>query len=446
MKKSNFIDLISSIDDWLWEVDEKGTYTYSSPQIFDILGYLPEEVIGKTPFDLMAPEEIERIKCEFSKFAEEQKPFAFLQNVNLHKNGSRVTLETSGRPYYNDDGVFSGYRGIDRNISERILEKNILRLVDKKLPGALIQYILHPDQTSELTYMSSTASGVWGYSAEDVERDPGILVNHVHPDDQQRVHASIQESANNLEDWDCKYRMYNKHGKMMWLRGIGTPQRLKNGSTQWHSIITEITDKVLAAENRINGFKQTIKALSNAVMARDPYTAAHEDKVAKVARLIGVKMGMEDSTLEGLELAAIIHDLGKISIPSEILSKPGKLSKEEFDLVKTHATRGSDLIRNINFDWPIAKIMEQHHERLDGSGYPYGLKGDNILLEARIIGVADTLEAMSSHRPYRPGLGIEIAAEEIRQNAGIKYDKEVATACLALVENGEIQKILDAAD
>jgi len=143
-------------------------------------------------------------------------------------------------------------------------------------------------------------------------------------------------------------------------------------------------------------------------------------------------MNLPDDQIDGIRMAATIHDLGKISVPAEILSKPTKLKKMEFDLIKAHSQSGYDILKDIDFSWPIARTVLEHHERMDGSGYPNGLTGDNILMESRIIAVADVVESMASHRPYRPSLGIEAALEEIEKNRGTHYDHAVADACLRL--------------
>ena len=181
----------------------------------------------------------------------------------------------------------------------------------------------------------------------------------------------------------------------------------------------------------------TVQALALTAEARDPYTAGHQRRVADLSRAIAQKMGLSQDRVDGVRMAGSIHDLGKIYVPSEILNKPGKIRPNEFELVKSHSEVGYDILKTIDFPWPVAEIEIQHHERMDGSGYPNGLKGDEILLEARIIAVADVVESMSSHRPYRPALGIEKALEEIRAGRGIIFDEEVVDACLSVfLEDG----------
>jgi len=176
----------------------------------------------------------------------------------------------------------------------------------------------------------------------------------------------------------------------------------------------------------------TIETMSKIVEAKDPYTAGHQRRVSQLATAITKELNFSKDKIEGMRIASLIHDIGKIGLPTEILSKPTKLSDIEFSLIKEHPQIGYNILKFIDFSYPVARIVLQHHERLNGSGYPNHLKGDKIFLESRILGVADVVEAMSSHRPYRPALGIDAALEEITQNRGILYDPEVVDACLKL--------------
>ncbi|MBA3061428.1 MAG: HD domain-containing protein [Atribacteria sp.] len=175
-----------------------------------------------------------------------------------------------------------------------------------------------------------------------------------------------------------------------------------------------------------------IDTISNIIEAKDPYTSGHQHRVCQLAVPLVQELGLPEDKIEGIRIASLIHDIGKIGLPTEILSKPSKLTDIEFSLIKGHSQIGYDILKSIDFPYSVAKIILQHHERLDGSGYPQGLKGEDILLEARIIGLVDVVEAMSSFRPYRPALGIDKALEEITQNKGILYDPEVVDACLKL--------------
>ncbi len=198
--------------------------------------------------------------------------------------------------------------------------------------------------------------------------------------------------------------------------------------------------KRMQAEEKLNhtldslrkAIGMTIQVLISVVETRDPYTAGHQKRVANLARAIATEMGLSPERIEGVRMAGFIHDIGKISIPAEMLSKPAKLSKIEFILIQEHSRSGYEILKDVESPWPLAQIVYQHHERMDGSGYPQNLKGEEILLEARIMAVADVVESMASHRPYRPALGIDTALEEIKKNKGTLYDDAVADACLRL--------------
>lgn len=192
----------------------------------------------------------------------------------------------------------------------------------------------------------------------------------------------------------------------------------------------ELRRNVGRFRNAMEGF---VQAIALAVEMRDPYTAGHQSRVSDLACAIGRTMGLSDDRVYGLRMASVIHDLGKITIPGEILCKPGRLSSPEYEMIKTHVQSGYDILKKIDFPWPLADIVLQHHERMDGSGYPNGLSGDQILLEARILSVSDVFETIGSHRPYRPSLGMKKAMEELVDNSGRLYDRDVVNAFLELV-------------
>jgi PAS domain S-box-containing protein/putative nucleotidyltransferase with HDIG domain len=181
----------------------------------------------------------------------------------------------------------------------------------------------------------------------------------------------------------------------------------------------------------------TIEALAGMVELRDPYTAGHQRKVSQLASAIAREMGLSEFDVEGIRLAGVVHDIGKVHTPAEILAKPGKLSNNEFELIKEHPQAGHDIVRTVDFPWAVADMILQHHERMDGSGYPNGLKGKEILMGARILSVADVVEAMSSHRPYRPALGLDAAMAEIEKGRGRVYDAAVVDACTKLLRSGK---------
>lgn len=249
----------------------------------------------------------------------------------------------------------------------------------------------------------------------------------------------IRELKKIVKDAIDQYRLVNEHRELTRLTeeqnrelvelNQGLEKRVQNRTRQLRQNEEELNNTLTQLRSSLEG---TIQALAATAEARDPYTAGHQRRVADLSRAIAQKMGLPQDQVDGVRMAGSIHDLGKIYVPSEILNKPGKIRANEFELVKSHPEVGYEILKTITFPWPVAEIEIQHHERLDGSGYPKGLKGDEILLEARIVAVADVVESMSSHRPYRPALGIEKALEEIKSGRGTVYDERVVDACLSV--------------
>ncbi len=211
------------------------------------------------------------------------------------------------------------------------------------------------------------------------------------------------------------------------------------GTTAYLALLRDITshkqmekalqESALKLQKAMDG---SVEAIALTTEMRDPYTAGHQQRVARLACEIGRVLGFTEDRIKGIHVASTLHDLGKISMPSEILTKPTRLTNIEYSLMKTHSQVGYNILKNVEFPWPIANIVYQHHERIDGSGYPSGLKGDSIMDEAKIICVADVVEAMASHRPYRPALGVDVALEELSINKSFLYDPDVVDACLKL--------------
>ncbi len=216
----------------------------------------------------------------------------------------------------------------------------------------------------------------------------------------------------------------------------------KNGILCFARDITERREEeIKLVESMIHLEKSvvtTLEVLANMVELKDPYTAGHQKICAELSKEIAIELGMDNEQIEGVFMAASIHDIGKISIPSSILSKPTSLNYNEIVLVREHTILGCELVKKIDTKWPLCEVILQHHERIDGSGYPHGIKGDKISIEAKIVAVADVIEAMNAHRPYRPSLGMEAALHEINNHVGTLFDKDVVNACNKVIEKGLI--------
>jgi HD-GYP domain-containing protein (c-di-GMP phosphodiesterase class II) len=252
----------------------------------------------------------------------------------------------------------------------------------------------------------------------------------------------FNEMLSQIQNRDTELELHREH-----LRDLVT-QRTEELAKTNINLQQELADRKRAEEELQTTLESlrkavgtTIQVLVSAVEVRDPYTAGHQIRSADLARAIATDMGLCQNKIEGIRMAGSIHDIGKLSIPAEILSKPNTLTEIEFSLIKEHAQSGYEMLKNVESPWPLAQIVYQHHERMDGSGYPRNLKGNEFLMEARIMAVADVVEAIASHRPYRPAFGIEAALEEIEKNKGILYDNAVVDTCLRLFREKGYQLI-----
>jgi len=252
-------------------------------------------------------------------------------------------------------------------------------------------------------------------------------------------HKGVSENSNN-ETWD----EYIPHLEKTMIIDVSPITEGNVTSSNYIHVLRDITEiqsiKLEQEKSQlqlIQSFKGIAQAMGKMVEQRDPYTAGHADGVSRLAVAIGYQMGLDEDTIEGLRVCGLLHDVGKISVPAEILTKPTKLTEMEFRMVKLHSSTGYEILKNVDFPWPVATVTLQHHERLNGSGYPEGLKGEQIIMESRILAVADVVDAMTTHRPYRPALGLGVALDEIKKGRGIIYDNETVDACLEVIEQRE---------
>ena len=308
----------------------------------------------------------------------------------------------------------------------------------RELADLLPQAVAEFDLEGNFVYGNLGGLKMFGCTKEDLGECN--VLRMIKPDEHERLTQNMKKVLNGeVPAGSHEYTAVRMDGSTFPALLYGTPILRDGRVAGMRAILVDITERKQAEEKLASTLDTlrkaiggTIQAIVQVVEMRDPYTAGHQKRVADLARSIGAEMGLPSDTIEGIRVAAAIHDIGKVSVPAEILSKPGRLTENEFELIKDHAETGYDILKDVEFPWPVAETIRQHHERLDGSGYPRGLKGNDMLMEARVIALADVVEAIVSHRPFRPAHGIEAALDEIKKNRAILYDPEAVDACLRL--------------
>lgn len=421
-------------------------FVYVNPSLCRMLGYEREEMLGHDvmEFAVVDHEAEQRIRARWSALSEPGGVLRYTVPVR-RKDGEVIDLDIQLSTIDWDDG--QAVIGMVADITERLrLERDLQRshdLLSKlavQVPGVIYQFRLYPDGRSSFPFASEGIRDIYEVSPDEAREDASAVYARLHPDDLARVGASIEDSARTLKTWRADYRVVLPRQGERWCSGIAQPERLDDGSVLWHGFITDATERK-AAEETLEvhvrqvkaAMKGTLEVVSRMIDMRDPYTAGHERRVGLIAAAIARELGWSQERCEGMEMIGMVHDIGKISVPAEILVKPTRLSDPEMKLVQGHAQAGYDILREIALEQPVAETIRQHHERLDGSGYPRGLKGGDILPEARVLAVADVLESMASHRPYRPALGLDAAIAELESGRGRLYDAEAVDALRRLV-------------
>ncbi len=413
-----------------------------------VFGYSREEVIGKSSLALDL----------FADPADRQRTMALLHEQGFvrdyelqirHKSRALRTAILSAEllEIQGEQCLLT----IIHDITDRTLAEKALKESEKKyrlLADNASDVIFLLDMNLNYTYVSPSVKTLRGYEPAEVLKQSPLEI--LTPSSRDLARKNLAEVMQSEEPG---------HGEPPISRTLQLEMSRKDGTTVWTEVklsivrdeesrpggilgVTRDISTRREADQRIRkALGATVQAIAVTVETRDPYTAGHQRRVADLARGIATEMNLPLDIIDGINMAASIHDIGKISVPAEILSKPTKLTAIEFMLIKTHAQCGCDILKDIDFPWPIARIVLEHHERLNGSGYPDGLKGDRILLESRILAVADVVEAMASNRPYRASLGIAAALIEISRNRGILYDPEVSDACLRLFQERDYRII-----
>lgn len=416
-----------------------GLYLEVNEGFTNLTGYTAEDVAGKTSADINIWEDA----ADRERLVAGLRAEGVVRNLEARfrrKDGSVTTALMSARIM---DIVGEPYiLSVTRDISDRQRAEMLLRESQRIARVGHYEWDIVADRWDA----SEVLMDIFGID-EAYVRDFSGFLGIVHPDDRSMVERYVtDEVVGRRRPFDKEYRIVRVcDGAERWVHGLGTVSFDDSGSPlSLFSIIQDITERRLSEaavieskaviESMVYDFAETMGRI---VEARDPYTQGHQQRVANLSKRIAVRMGLSQVAVDEVEMAGLLHDVGKLRVPTEILTKPGHLSPIEFALVKDHSAQSYEILKAIAFPWAIADVVLQHHERMDGSGYPDGIAGDDILLAARILMVADVVEAMATHRPYRPALGADAAMDEVASHPE-KFDAHVVAACLSLHADGEL--------
>lgn len=426
--------IAENMSDVVWTADLELRTTYVSPSVQKLLGETPEEHLARSMEEKFPPEELAKLVSVFKEELEKERSgkapkdrSRIVEAKHYRADGSLVWISMNISFIRDEDGNPVGFQGVTRDISERRrLETEYATLFHEMLDAFALHEIVCDADGKPVNYRYITVNPAF-------ERMTGLRLKEVKG---KTVLELLPETETS---WIEKYGHVALTGEPALFENFaahfGKHFEVKAYSPapgQFATIFTDITGRKNSEEKLRRALETTIQVLTQTVERRDPYTAGHQRRVAALAAGIAHEMGFNAEQVEQIRISGFVHDLGKISVPAEILSKPGRLSELEMNIIREHPTHGYEILQDVESGWDLAEIVYQHHERLDGSGYPRGLKGEEIRLEARILSVADVVEAMASYRPYRPAVGLKEALEEIETKSGVLYDPEVVRVCLEL--------------
>lgn len=413
----------------------------------NLLGYSREQLLGKNAYDLFPKPQADFFTQKDRDVLDSHRLMDIPEEPIKTADGEEKWLHTFKVGLYDETNRPAYLLGISLDITDRKLAKDRLKASESKLAEAQRMAHLGHWELELSTNRIQCSDEVYRMFELEPQRFAGTyqaLLETVHPEDRAMVDAIRRKALQQRTPYQFEHRLLLPDGRVKYLHEKcetafdPSGQAVRTLCTVQD--VTTLTEAERALREHQKTLEQTLEGtihtVSMAVEVRDPYTAGHQRRVAELADRIAQQLGLEAERVHGVRLGAMIHDIGKIGVPAEILSKPSRLTPAEIQVIREHASIGYNILKDVQFPWPIADIAHQHHELLDGSGYPNGLKGEEILLEARIVAVADVVESMSSHRPYRPSLGMDAALEKIVQNRGIHYDAQVVDACLAVLESG----------
>lgn len=438
-----FDEILSHLPHWIWRTDSQFLLNYNNPLVFDITGYTPSELLGLHISSILFPPNLNDNKFEFfaNKLYSGQKDEIIFNHSIQHTDKTTRYLKTIMFPQRNRMNEIIGFQGITHDQTESIITRNMQLETDKKL-----QLIL--SNLSEIVYMLDS-NGLISFISPSVVKYFHLLPYELCGKPFDEIFRKIEKNRLNSIRPELKKAIGSGNSNLnfeLQIEHDGIPCILditrkiildsKGNVEGIAGVIRDVTSKRLAESNMKAAFEGAVNAIALIVEQRDIYTSGHQQHVSKLCVAIAHELNFSEFRTEGLRIAALLHDVGKIGIPSEILNRPSRLNQSERKIIELHPQLGANILKQIPSPWEIDRFTCEHHERMDGSGYPKGLSGEEISLEARIIGVADTIDSIVNHRPYKPAQDLNEAFNIICSESGHKFDTKIVDVVLKLKSKG----------
>jgi len=434
-------DLAESLPHMVWVKEPDGATTYLNRRGVEFFGVAVKDAYGWSGLSLVHPDDVDIVRSAWSEALGDGSDYVTHTRMR-RADGEYRWIASRGSAIRGPDGAVIRWVGTLTDIddykraevslarAEREWAK-VVALLDTLQSSAPVGF-LFVDRDFRYVRVNEKVAEINGVSiAGHLGRTPAEVVPALWPQIEP-IYRRVLDGGEAIVNIEVTGATSAEPGRIKTWLTSNYPVCVDDATIGIGVVFVDITERKEAEQAQRALTSAAVTAIAATVEARDPYTAGHQRHVADLAAAIAAEMGLDADTIDGIRMAAGIHDLGKIGVPAEILSRPGRLRPAEYELVKGHSRAGYEIVEGIAFPWPVAKMILQHHERLDGSGYPDGLRGDDILLGSRIIAVADVVEAMATHRPYRAAMGIDAALEEIIGSRGRLFDPAVVDACLRL--------------
>jgi PAS domain S-box-containing protein len=439
--------LIGSSGDAILGLDCEGTIIFWNKGAEEVFGYSSEEILGQ-PVTRLMPEKHREGQTEVLKafLGGNCGGTEIIEGEALGKDGSAFPIELS-LSIWQQNGKFVGL-AVVRNITERRQMEQALRESAERycnLFANSLEAIFSADIKNDTAVSNEVLEKLCGYCLKELtDMKP---TNILPPESREYLAEQVETMLSEGEPiYSIVQEILRKDGKRILIEPYLDSIKRKDKIAGSQESYREIIERNKREEQLKSSFINLAKTVSRVIEACDPYTAGHQQRVAELARVVGENMGLAEDIVERLYLNGLLHDIGKISIPRSILTKPGELTEEEWALIRAHTKQGYSILKDANLPWPVADAALQHHERLDGSGYPDGITGDKLSLEVNILAVCDVVEAMSSHRPYRPARITGDILEELKDGRGTKYNASVVDVMLPMIESGEFKSMWNRGD